>query len=373
MNAPSTTLNFPLAKNDYFGKTTSFFLQNAGTAAATVTTTFKFLGVSYTYTTPSLQPGQMAVVVPSNSLNGATPPPTGNTAVGGMIATSSQPLAGSVLEHKTVEVHATVLQATRAFTAADYDTTLYVPVNKNNFFGRFTGISVQNVSGGSVDVTVNYNQAVDANCPGGAKNDSHAGIAAGDSWNFPSTVLDDKCLASAVLTATGSVVATVNESYTAAFLAANPGRFQESTTHSAFPGTTATTVVSLPVIKEDAFNKGTGLSLQNVSGSTAHVVLTFKNATMTFVSQPQDIAASATLVLVDVRNKAASFWNGTAMTPAALGCTASGCGNNGTFSVVVTSDQPIVGLVNESTYPFTAPRILQDKNNYEGFNLVTAP
>jgi hypothetical protein len=76
---------------------------------------------------------------------------------------------------------------------------------------------------------------------------------------------------------------------------------------------------------------------------------------------------------VDVRNKAASFWNGTAMTPAALGCTASGCGNNGTFSVVVTSDQPIVGLVNESTYPFTAPRILQDKNNYEGFNLVTAP
>ena len=227
MNAPSTTLNFPLAKNDYFGKTTSFFIQNAGTAAATVTTTFKFLGVITPLRPRRCNPVRWLSLFQPDGYEWSGPPPTGNTAVGGMIATSSQPLSGTVLEHKTVEVHATVLQATRAFTAADYNTTLYVPVNKNNYFGRFTGIQVQNVTGGAVDVSVEYSQTAGGSCPGGTKTDSHTGIPAGQSWNFPSSVLDPGCLASAVITGSGNIVAIVSESYTAAFLAANPGRFQK--------------------------------------------------------------------------------------------------------------------------------------------------
>ena len=378
VSAPNTSVNFPLAKNNYFSKTTTFFLQNAGTAAATATATFKFLGVNYTYTTPSLAPGQMAAVSPSNARDGGNnPPPSGNTALGSMTATSTQPLAGSVLEAKTTEVHATVLQATRAFTSSDYDIKLYVPVNKNNYFGRFTGLQVQNVSGGAVNVSVSYTQIASATCPGGSKSDSHNAIPAGNSWNFPSSVLDNGCLASAIVTGTGNIAATVNESFTTAFLTANPSRFQESTTHSAFPGNKATLVLAVPVYKEDAFNKGSGLSIQNVTTSAAQVTLTFKNATQTYISNPQTVNPGETLVLVDVRNKGAGFWapgspNG-AMSPASLGCTASGCGANGTLSVIVSSNQNIVGLINESTYPFTAPRILQDKNNYEAFNLTAAP
>ena len=76
------------------------------------------------------------------------------------------------------------------------------------------------------------------------------------------------------------------------------------------------------------------------------------------------------MTLVDVRLKGASFWNGTAMTPAALSCTSSGCGSNGVFGVTIESNLPVVAIANESTYPFSAPRISQDKNNYEGFNLT---
>ncbi len=104
-------------------------------------------------------------------------------------------------------------------------------------------------------------------------------------------------------------------------------------------------------------------------------MLTFKNAVGTFVSMPQSIPAGGNVVFLDVRLKPASFWNGTAMTPALLGCVnaLAGCGSNGNFGLVITSDQPVVGMANESTYPNAAPRKLQDKNNYEGFNLATAP
>jgi hypothetical protein len=80
------------------------------------------------------------------------------------------------------------------------------------------------------------------------------------------------------------------------------------------------------------------------------------------------------IVLQDMRLKPASFWNGTAMTPSLLGCAEgiyNGCGANGVFSVILTSDQNIVGIANESTYPFETPLISQDKSNYEAFNLPT--
>ena len=226
MNEPSTTLAFPLVKNNAFGKTTTFFIQNAGTANTTALCAFIFSGMTYNYTTPSIGPGQMAVVQASL----APGAPSGDAAIGSLTVTSAQPLAGTVLEHKNVELHATVLQATRAFTPSDFSTTIYAPINKNNLYGRFTGLSVQNVSGGAVDITVTYYQTTNAatGCPGGTKTATKLALAASASWNFPSTAMDAGCFASAKVVATGNIVGTVNESYTTAFLTANPGRQQES-------------------------------------------------------------------------------------------------------------------------------------------------
>jgi hypothetical protein len=172
------------------------------------------------------------------------------------------------------------------------------------------------------------------------------------------------------------VVAVVNEAYTGAYLAGHGGTSQEATSYGALPNNAATQVISLPLFKEDAYSKGTGISIQNVGSVKAtNVVITLKGPTGTYVSNPISIDPGAAYIAIDLRLKPASFWNGTALTPTVLGCvnTTTGCGANGTFGVVVTADQPIVAIANESTYPNTAPRIHQDKSNYEGFNLSTAP
>lgn len=364
VDAGATTISFPLAKNNHYGKYTTFYIQNAGTAAATATATFVMGGTSYPYTTPSIGPGQMVVVTPGD----ASAPSGNNIGLGSLTVTSSQPLAGVVLEHGT-EDPATIVQATRGFVPADADVSAYAPIIKNTYYNRFTGLQVQNVSGADVDITVNYASSC------GSFTDSTTGLGDGESFTFvqlgTATNLPEGCLASATVEATGDVVAIVNESYVAAFLTANPSRSQESVTYSALADSAATAKISAPLFKEDSYNKGTGLQVQNVGTVTAtNVVLAFSGAAGTFTSVAQEIGPGGSMTFVDVRNKAASFWDGTAMTPTALGCTTSGCAANGVFGVTVTSDQPIVAIANESTYPFTAPRISQDKNNYEGFNLA---
>lgn len=364
MNSGDTELNFPLAKNDYFGKTTTFYIQNAGSSSATASVTFLFGGSSYNHVTPSIGPGQMVSVSPSDASA-----PSGNVnGLGSMTVTSSEVLAGTVLEHKTTENPATLLQATRGFTSDDADTTVFAPIIKNTFFNRFTGLQVQNTSGGAINITVTYQAS--SGCAG-TYVDSANNVQPGASHTFVhlpgQTNLPTGCLASAKVVGTGDVVAIVNESYTGAYVGA--GHNQESTTYSAAADKNATTKVNIPLYKEDSYNKGTGLQVQNVGAVNAtNVVLTFSGPTGTYVSNPQSIPAGGSLTFVDVRNKPGAFWNGTAMTPAALGCTTSGCAGNGVFGVTITADQNIVVIANESTYPFTAPRISQDKNNYEGFN-----
>lgn len=370
MNQGDTTINFPLAKNDYFDKTTTFYIQNAGTDAATAEATFFFGGTAYDFTTPPIGPGQMAIVTPADA--GA---PDGDTnGVGSLTVTSSQPLAGSVLEHRTAEAPATLLQATRGFVVSDGDTTLYAPIIKNLWFNRFTGLQVQNSSGSPVDITVEYTGAGGA-CAGNTYTENTTGVAPNESHTFVhlpgQTDLPQNCLASATVTATGEVTAIVNESYTGAYVAA--GNRQESTTYSAIPDNAKTTIISVPLFKENSFNKGTGLQVQNVGTAAASVVLTFTGPTGTYMSVAQTIQPGSSQTFVDVRLNPAAFWNGTAMTPTELGCGATGCGANGVLSVIVESDQPVVAIANESTYPFTAPAIAQDKNNYEGFNLSALP
>jgi hypothetical protein len=385
-NVPATQINFPLVKINYYNHSTDFYIQNAGSAAATATATFVIHGTVYTYNTPTIPQFHMVVILPTQARDASNnPPPSGVNGLGSLTVTSSQPLAGSALEHLTSEADATVLQATRGFSASDYDTKVFAPINKNNYFGRFTGLQVQNVSNGPIDMTVTYVARAEAatssnpkGCPGGKFIDSATGVPAGQPNTFDITKkLPDGCFASATVDATGDVVAVVNEAYTGSFLSTHPGTSQEATSYGAIPNNAATQVISLPLYKEYAYGKGTGASIQNISDSqTAHIVITLTGPKGTFKSNPISINPGAAFVAIDLRNEPASFWNGTAMTPAALGCvngTVSGCGANGTLSVVVTSDQPIVAIANESTYPFVNPYIHQDKSNYEGFNLATAP
>ncbi len=369
VNVPAAELSFPLAKNDHAGKTTSFYIQNAGGGAATATAEFKFPGGNCTIVTASIAPNRMAVVSP------ATNPACGkgtNTGLGSLKVTSTQPLAGVVLEHKTVENPATILQATRGFAPADADTKAFAPIIKSLWVNRFTGLQIQNAGAANINVTVTYKGAAGA-CAGQTYNSTKNGLTPSESVTFVHLTdavygnpMPANCLAAATVDATGPIVAIVNEAYTPAFLSGggNGGR-QEATTYSAFPNSAGTQKVSAPLYKENSYLKGTGIQVQNIGGASAsNVVLTFIRSSdgVAFTTKPQTIGAGESKTFLDVR-KDADLWAGTAMPNTTSDA-------SGVFGVVVTADQSIVAVANESTYPFGNSTKKQDKNNYEGFNLV---
>ena len=393
--AAATTLRFPLVKNEQGAshaprpnqeKTTTIIIQNVGTAQTTITADFIFLPpplhipVHYHYYA-SINPGRIVIFDPIDARDSSgLHPPTGDStdALGSLTVTASQNLAGIALEHYTLEDHATALQATRGLINDDRDATLYAPINKNYRYNRFTGLTVQNGGSGSITtISVTYTFDKDQHCPySGTVTNTASNVASGASHTFPiDQALPRGCFATAKITASGGsdpkIVAIVNEAFTGAFLATNPNHAQEMTSYNAIPGNSATKKLSVPLFKEDSYSKSTGLSIENVGAVKAtNVVITLTGPTGTYISNPLSIESGAAYVALDLRLKPANFWNGTALTPTVLGCqdNTTGCGANGVFSVIVTSDQNIVGIANESTYPFLTPLINQDKSNYEGFN-----
>jgi hypothetical protein len=321
--------------------------------------TFNMADGVHTGTTPSIDPGRMVAVNPGDY--GVV---AGNSAgVGALTVSSAEDLAGSVTEHKVTESPATLLQSTRGFTTADYDTTVYAPIVKRDFAKRFTGIQVQNVSGGTIDIAVTYVGSGGA-CAGTTYTSNATGVANGASKTFVNDpVLPTNCLASATVVGTGNIVAIVNEAYQNGMIPA--GEKQQATTYSCIPDKVATTKLSVPLYKENSFKKTTGLQVQNVGPSTAtNVVLTFSGPSGTYVTKPQTIVSGGSANFFRVAANAA-LWAGTAMPD-----NAAGNGANGVYGVIITSDQPIVAIANESTFPLTGGSLKQDKSNYEAFNLT---
>jgi hypothetical protein len=354
----ATSLYFPLAKNNRFGKTTAFYIQNAGTAAATVQVTFRMDdGNTYNFTTPSVPASRMVLVSPADA--GVPTSNTNRANIGSMQATSGQPLAGTVMEYTVGEAVATVLQGTRGFTTNDFDNKAYAPVVKNNRFGRFTGIQVQNVSGGSINVTISY-KGTSSNCSALTATDTFNGLANNASKTFVNLTgqsnFQNNCTGSATISATGDFVAIVNE-------ANMTGSPTAGITYSAIPDSLATTKVSAPLFKDRRFGFSSGLQIQNVGASTANnVVATFTckgnggaNTPFTAISNPRVIASQgAYLFFRPASMPAGTFTGGN---PFSL--------QNANCGVTVTSDQPIVAIINET--PDTAGAL--DDNNYEAFNL----
>jgi hypothetical protein len=350
-----TKLYFPLAKNNRFGKTTAFYVQNAGTAAATATAVFVMdTGGTYTYTTPAIDPNKMVVINPGDALVPSVGGAGGRNNIGSLTVSSAQPLAGTVLEYTQGEAVATVLNGTRGFTAADFDTKAYAPVVKDNRFGRFTGVQVQNVSSGPITVTINY---VGTGGCSGSFVDTATNVPAGASKTFvqqaPGSTFPANCTGAATITADGNFVTIVNEQNLTGFTTAG-------ITYSAMPDHSKTTKVSAPLYKDRRFGFSTGLQIQNVGTVAAtNVVATFAckgAATFTAISTPQTVAAGgAKLFYKPATMPAGTFTGANPFSNQNVNC-----------AVTVTADQPVVTIQNET--PDTAGAL--DDNNYEGFNLT---
>lgn len=348
-----TTLSFPLAKQAFGPKTSAFYIQNAGSANATFSASF-LMGtsltdpapVSYPYTSGTLAPGQMAVIVAADASV-----PTGR--IGSLTVTSTQPLAGTVLEYETSTAPAKILQGTIGFTPADYDAKILFPVMKKQLGGRSTGLQVQNVTGASVDVTMVYYGA-SGGCAGNVYTETLRTVAASASTTYlDPAVLPSGCLASAVATATGNIAGVVNES----FQPCTGACVQRATIYSAFPANSATTKLVAPVFKEDFGSKRTGLSIQNVGNAPASATVVFQVGATAYTYNIASIPVNGSALLLDMSNTAVyplANWTGTALP------------NGSLAAVTVTANQPIIGIANEA--PTGA--LVQDNINYEAFNVA---
>lgn len=346
----STSLTFPLVKNGHFNKTTTFYLQNAGSSAATISVVFAVGGTNYPYTSPSIGPGQMVAVDP-----GLAGVPSGNGNVGAMTATSAQPMAGVMLEHETTASVAKVLQASNAFAPGEVNQTLYCPTFKQGHFGRSSGIQVQNTHTSAQNVTVTYVGT------SGTFVSTVNNLAPGASTTFinDSNITSGTIFAATVEGSAGPVAAIVNE---AEIPLVNPN--QTATTYNCQSAATATTKVTYPAFKENRFGRLTALQIQNVGGSQAtNVVLSFTdNNGATRVTNAQTISAGASSTFVCVSSK--SIWNGSSLAANTLS------------GVTITADQPIIAIANEASWANTNPCTPNngagsfDKATANGFNVA---
>lgn len=350
-----TSITFPLAKSPFGVKESAFYIQNAGGSPANFVATF-LMGtsltdpspVTYVYTSTSIAPGQMAVIIPADASV-----PSGR--IGSLTVTSAQPLAGTVLEYDETQNPNLILQAAVGSASADYANRILFPVVKKQLGGRSTGLQVQNVSGVAISVTMVYKGA-GGTCPSGSFTETAVSLQPNQSTTYlDSALLTAGCLASAeasTSTGGGLLSGVVNES----FLPCSGTCVQRSTAYGAFASTNATTKVVAPVYKEDFGSKRSGMTVQNTGSSTATATVTFTVGSTNYVYQNLSIPAGGSATLLDMTNTTAyplANWVGSVQLP-----------NSSLAAVTITADQPIIAIINEAP----TGSVVQDNINYEAFN-----
>ncbi len=369
--AIADTLYFPLVKASYYNNTTTYYIQNAGSASTKFSASFTMGdGSQYTYETPLVEPNRIAIFSIFNSEDFTLPHQIDNSLdparLGSLIVTSEQPMAGVVMEHATIQDPAQVVYSTRGFTSNDFDTKAYAPVIKDMFWGAYTGIQVQNVeTENSIDVTLTY-YVTDGPNAGEVIHQTKEGILPGTSHTFVQLVpppnnspLPMDNLASVVIESTGGqFVAIVNETN-----AANTAGI----TYSAIPDRATTRRVSAPLFKDFYYGATSGLQIQNVGTEEAEIVAQFScipvtGAPFVATSKPQMVDPGAAVLFFRPSVNADMFeLDGTVH----IFLDRTNC------SVDITGTQNIVAIVNEmgveDGYGFNFHGV--DDNNYEGFNL----
>ena len=339
------TISFPLVKNNHSGRTTTFYVQNASTSPNNMTATFTVNGTPYSKTYNNVPANAMVIINPSDA---SVPAGQGN--VGSLEVKGSQPLAGSSLEHQTTAAVGQNLQASKAFVAADGATDVFCPLYRNAHTkkSQTTGAQVQNVSNSPVNVEFTVNAG------GSTYGPYTATIAAGASETFYAPSLSPAIPAGTVGSATikatgGNVVAVVND-------AGTDNGVQRKTTYACFGG--GGTTVNVPLAKEFAGGNTTGIQVQNVGNADTKVALEYKatNGASLKIESTAMVAPGQSITAYGVSSPS-SEWQ-VLSSSGSMGGTVNG--------VVITADEPVVAIANESSANPNASG--QDTKNYEGFS-----
>jgi hypothetical protein len=392
-------LSFPAYKNNHSGETSTFYIQNAGTAATHLRATFKECapptpgcsgsGADYVYNmTAALEPNRMAVIVPSDA--GA---PAGQGHFGSLTVQSLDGadlvLAGVVNEASTTSSGAArYLKSTRAFTPAEYDKELYAPVIKKTYpigqgaATKWSALTIQNVGGGPGNFTITYRIAAS---PTPARigteivdNTTCQNIAVGQTCFvmtlFPvggsgTSQLQDGEYASAKVVGTEDMVAVVNEE---TIYTHTPASDKQFATYSAIPKKATALNVSVPSYKEEWAKRYMGVVVQNVGTAPTTVTATVKN-----VNPGPSGPPTADLVVQKVNlqvNAAVTFWLLSQNQAQLYGGVSEVSGDRNQFkgtndSMTVSAGQPLAVIVNQEDSYVNPPAVKLDAASYEGFAL----
>jgi len=338
----ATEAKIPLVKSNLNGKSVDIIVQNIGTTTTTVTVNYSGkIGTTPTTGTASREIG------PNRSWLFKATDSVGNSFLGAATVTSSgQPIVAVSNEYFSDSANPNfgkVLHAVNGFASTAATTKAYAPIQKKSLNGRSTGLQVQNAGAAAGDICVTWTQQLPAAGAGTQVVRCATGIAAGESSTFFGSTMPTPVnyLGSAVITGTQPIVAIVNESFDAA---AVPATGQKLTTYAAINDNIPTTKIYVPLQKKNLGGNNTGIQVMNVGSGPADITITYYWINLG--------GGSCSLSRTGIAaNAATTFLN--------VSCVPSGSYG----SAVVTANQPIVAIVNESHSAGA-----QDTKNYEGFN-----
>jgi hypothetical protein len=366
-DALATTVAFPLVKNNYKGKTTTFYIQTAEAGTIHVTYSMNEGANQYNTSATTTVDGQMATFSPDDI--GTMPKDCSDaTCLGAAVFTSTVPLAGIYVEHNTSDTPAQILLSTRGFTLADFDTTVVFPNVKSVWKGRTTGIQIMNASLAPSSITVTL--AYQAGSASGADGQSVVfnNVLPGTSRTFfPGNhgIFDgpfggggpDEFVGSATVTSDQNIVGICNENDFAA-----PATTKQ-TVYAGFAASAATDSVLFPLVKEFYRGSQTGLQIMNVGDDAVDIEAdyVFDNGTFTV---DEDSGGSSPITLDP--GEPFTFWGVTDYWSGDYDTYKGGFGAV-TVSATGSGETLIVGIAQEAEFPAGGVGYL-DTKNYEGFN-----
>lgn len=345
----ANSIAFPLVKSNFLGRSTTLYVQNASNSTNNVTVEFKEGGNTYTATYNNVPANAMVVVSPAD----ATPAmPSG--VYGSATATGSQPLAGTALEHAVNIPVANDLHAYTAFAPSQFAAKAYCPLIRHQYSGKDTGIQAQNVGGAAQQIRITYSYQIGGSGSVQTQQFTSASIPNGGSANFYTPAqLPANALGSAVVEGLGGgdIAVIVNDE-----------SGSTKTAYTCFGDGSQSTEIALPLYKEFFLGDTAGLQIQNVGAGPATVEVTYTSTNaggqvVKFTAPAVPAGSSTTFYGVSslIFPPGVSVVSGTAANL-----------NNTYGGVVVTSNQPIVAIMNEE--PGGPAASTQDAKLYEGFN-----
>ncbi len=365
-DAVATTVAFPLAKNDYKGKTTTFYIQTVEAGEIYATYSMNNGDDTYKTTQTTTEAGQMATFSPDD-ITEMPSDCSDATCLGAATFTSTVELAGVYVESNTSEDPGQILMSTRGFTPNDFDTTVVVPNVKSLWKGRTTGVQVMNAgdAASTITVTLAYQDGNDSEADG--ETVVFEDVAPGASQTFfPGNHgifggpfgdgEDDEFLGSVTVTSDQPMVAICSEND---FAGASTTK---QTTYAGFAQKGGTDTVLFPLVKEFYNGNQTGLQIMNVGEN--EVTLTadyvFQDDSFTVDNDADDNAITIDPGAAFTFWGVTSYWNGDYDTY-------TGDFGAVTVNATGTGDPMIVGIAQEAEFPGGGLDYL-DTKNYEGFN-----